>query len=162
MTTTTTIGEMLGASMSAKDVRTHGSDTQHVPHTGGPAFPAQPTQRIAPGVTVESNNGMTLRDYFAARAPERIEEWFSYKHPTPRPDIPWPHEELDAEEQRQLDGLGDWIPGDQVSEKVKEFAVRYRAALDAGQAWDRECWRAKFCAWRYAYADAMLEARGAA
>jgi hypothetical protein len=68
MTTKTTIGEMLGASMSAKDVRTHGSDTQHVPHTGGPAFPAQPTQRIAPGVTVESNNGMNLRDWFAGKA----------------------------------------------------------------------------------------------
>lgn len=34
---------------------------------GGPAFPAQPTQHVAPGVTIEAHNGMTLRDYFAAK-----------------------------------------------------------------------------------------------
>lgn len=40
---------------------------------GGPAFPAQPTQHIAPGVTIESNNGMTLRDYFAAHTTVELE-----------------------------------------------------------------------------------------
>lgn len=35
---------------------------------GGPAFPARPTEHYGNGVSITSHHGMTLRDYFAAKA----------------------------------------------------------------------------------------------
>jgi hypothetical protein len=116
----------------------------------------------ASGTHSAAQHGMTLRDYFAARAPERIEEWFQYEHPTPRPSVPFPHLELDAEEQRQFNGMGEWLEEKDVSDKVREFAAKHRAARDAAEAYDRERARARYCAWRYAYADGMIAARGEA
>lgn len=131
---------------------------------GGAAFP-RPIGQVAPAAGGKFNaaqDGMSLRDYFAARAPERIEEWFVYVHPTQRPALLFAHLELDAEEQRQFEGLGDWINPEDVSEKVRDFAARANAAHEAAEAYDRGRSRARYCAWRYAYADAMLEAREAA
>ena len=42
------------------------------PIDGGPAFPAQPLLTYPPGVTVTPQSGMTLRDYFAAKAMQAL------------------------------------------------------------------------------------------
>ena len=35
---------------------------------GGPAFPARPHEQLLGGEIISTNEGMTLRDYFAAKA----------------------------------------------------------------------------------------------
>lgn len=35
---------------------------------GGPAFPARPTEQLAGGISITTHHGMSLRDYFAAKA----------------------------------------------------------------------------------------------
>lgn len=37
-------------------------------HDGGPAFPARPTEHLTGGISITAHHGMSLRDYFAAKA----------------------------------------------------------------------------------------------
>lgn len=39
-----------------------------VKQDSGPAFPARPSERFSDGSTITAHNGMSLRDYFAAKA----------------------------------------------------------------------------------------------
>ena len=47
-------------------------------NTGGPAFSAQPLTTYPVGVTLTPQSGMTLRDYFAAKA---MQEWVGFCEP---------------------------------------------------------------------------------
>ncbi|MGF6633562.1 hypothetical protein [Paraburkholderia sp. MM6662-R1] len=121
---------------------------------GGPAFPVEWINKI--------DSGMTLRDYFAVRAPADIPEWFKYVPATPRPAVSIPHESLTPEQYKEWDGLGDWLDESDASPEVNAFDEKYESERAALEAWDAEQRVARYYAWRWAYADSMLRSRGAA
>lgn len=126
------------------------------PADGGPAFPLGANEYAGHSPVW----GMSLRDYFAIRAPSEIPDWFRLTPATERPVVPIPHECLTDEQYLEWEGLGDWINPDDASEEVKAFDVRYEKARDAAAVWDSELLACRYFAWRWAYADAMLKARG--
>lgn len=106
---------------------------------GGPAFPAPA------GVQHITTCGMTLRDYFAARAPETPASWFKPSLPV-RPPDKWV-------------GCDGWQ-----FDTEDDAATRCGLAYSNDNApliakWEEECAVAKYVQWRWAYADAMLAAR---
>jgi hypothetical protein len=88
--------------------------------------------------TVET--GMTLRDYFAAKAPEEIAWWF----------------EGDYTE------LGE-KPKAVLSKEDEEDGNPFARAINHDElvAWDLSASKLRYFQWRYAYADGMLKAREA-
>lgn len=110
---------------------------------GGPAFPSNRDMRNSPDWDYEQ--GMSLRDYFAAHAPAEPQPWFLPKMPH-RPESSYIGEDgtiypswRDAER-----ACGDlWSNG----------------SADEQDAWDREQAKQRFIQWPYAWADAMLDAR---
>jgi len=89
---------------------------------------------------LQSIEGMTLRDYFAAHAPHEPDDWFIPLMKTTRP-----------EEKRFV--LND---GETRTEYEGNFGCVNWQELDA---WDKEYEREYMMQWRWAYADAMLKAR---
>ncbi|KWC56541.1 hypothetical protein [Burkholderia ubonensis] len=148
---------------------------------GGPAFPINDHQfvhrvgaaavegitdsaerdRIYTEATARASAGMTLRDFFAAKAPGEIPVWFKYVPVVPRPEVPVPREILPADQCKEFEGLGEWLDEEDVSPEVNEFHERYVLAHRAAEAWDAEQVVARYFAWRWHYADMMLRARGA-
>lgn len=118
---------------------------------GGPAFPSRFEIRKgsnAPdGTMAESDQqhvffGMTLRDYFAAHAPEKPQKWFTPTMP-PKPDPIWPC----SLTSQHIEGCHC-----QESEAMPEnWQERHDYGLMA------ECER--LLQWPYAWADAMLARR---
>lgn len=92
--------------------------------TGGSAFPGAGPEYPQP-------KGMTLRDYFAAHAPD-VPDWFKHAAPTPIPLV------SDAA-----------VVGD---------AAHYKAKAERNN-WIDEQKAAKFFAWRGFYADCMVAER---
>jgi hypothetical protein len=89
---------------------------------------------------LQAIEGMTLRDYFAAHAPNEPEDWFMPFVKTDRPT-----------EIRIV-----WTDGDNQTERTGNFGCKNWEEL---AAWDMEYQRQLFLQWRWAYADAMLKAR---
>lgn len=118
-------------------------------NNGGPAFPVPHTNGH------DGRNGMTLRDYFAAHAPSKPAPWFSPKtlispHWSERHGIPMPH--------------GDGRSGSASAGHCGACDEYFRksAEWDAAQEKRRsEYEMACHVEWPWAYADAMLRARGA-
>lgn len=105
-------------------------------NTGGPAFPEIVTEW--PGSNYHNTHsvgGMTLRDYFAAHAPE-MPEWF--KIPPTRPMPPM-----------------EFMPDDFDSDFEVKQAKQHR------QEWRDEQAAAALFAWRWHYADMMVRGREA-
>lgn len=90
---------------------------------------------------LQSIEGMTLRDYFAAHAPRTPREWFKPLMDTPRPEVIVDHESTSA--QIYPNEIWRW---DLVNEKELRL-------------WDVEYETRLHMQWPYAYADAMLKAR---
>ncbi|CAB3784613.1 hypothetical protein [Pararobbsia alpina] len=124
---------------------------------GGQAFPWCGDLNETPFISL----GATLRDYFAVRAPAEIPDWFKHAPATSRPVIPVPHASLTSEQYKEWDGLDEWLELSDVSNEVREFHAKYKAAIDAAYAWDRDQEIARYFAWRWRYADSMLKARQA-
>lgn len=109
-------------------------------NTGGAAFPNQKLRTNGDdGCGMYAfDQGMTLRDYFAAKAPVDIPHWFeiNYNEIGECPacvvvaelnDNPWPA----CENQNEIN------------------------------AWHEKAMKIRYFQWRYSYADSMLEARKA-
>lgn len=84
--------------------------------------------------------GMTLRDYFAVKAPEDIPWWFEGNY-TALGDRPEP------------------IFDEQDEENGNPFARSVNH--DELVAWDLEASKLRYFQWRYAYAEGLLKAREA-
>lgn len=65
-------------------------------NTGGPAFPGQPTLHSPTGYKIEAHNGMTLRDYFAAKAMQGY---------LIAPDTGWNFDEIVAASYKMADAM---------------------------------------------------------
>lgn len=125
---------------------------------GGPAFPTVDANRPEDYGT----HGMSLRDYFATKAPADIPSWFKYEPPTELPSIPDFRNELPRELHSEWEGLGDWLDDHEVDPAVLAFRDRHESALEARDQWLRARETGRYFAWRWYYADAMLRARESA
>lgn len=105
------------------------------------------------------DNHISLRDYFAARAPLEIPSWFRLHRAEKKPAMPSARRELTSEQLDQWQGLGDYLEDDDVDPEVLEFRDRYDAASHAVGAWEEAYERDRYLAWRWAYADLMIAAR---
>lgn len=131
---------------------------------GGPAFPRDHAS--------DGHNGMSLRDYFAAKAPTEIPDWFRCSG-QPVPSAPTTEQALqqvkgfDSFSYSQKDTLRAWLR-DPVFDLEADIAdigaaaneIMRLAELDRENV-RRENTAARYYAWRWAYADAMLNARKA-
>lgn len=106
---------------------------------GGWAFP----QNDAAVNRINNEAGMSLRDYFAAHAPKRPQEWFQ-PNILPKPEPIWPCSH--TTEHVENCNCSAW----DVSEE------NWRERYD----YDRMKKHETLKQWPYAWADAMLKARG--
>jgi hypothetical protein len=138
-------------------------------HDGGPAFHVsfkwvgqKPDEKL-----VFDHVGVTVRDYFAAHAPA-VPDWFVYREPNP--PTPPPAADLDDFDAKWArDISSDDCPEESLNHhdvkperaaKIRDYARVYGAYWTARLAHlDRQAIN-RIVAWRYAYADAMLAARG--
>lgn len=122
-----------------------------------PAFAASATSLAG---DVYHQEGATLRDYFAAKAPKNIPFWFkcNFASEPQYPCLEELPEELRSEAQ---DWLSDPIFDFSFEHGIKlvEFQARHEMARIAHEAWETECRKIRYFSWRYYYADAMLKAR---
>ncbi len=91
---------------------------------GGPAFPVSVADN-----TWMANRGMTLRDWFAGQAPDRVKYDFPVRMDMPRP------------------------------EPIETGIDGYPANSEEISAWDEEHDRQRAIQWPYVWADAMLAER---
>lgn len=129
--------------------------------TGRSAFPSQEQIDYPSNSVMQYYAGMTLRDYFAARAPQPAPDWFKHEPSSKRPVAPDAALLTDAQRE-QLAGLGDYYDFTDVDAEVVAFAEARDAAAEALEAWRNEQRRIKFFAWRWFYADMMIKTREAA
>lgn len=127
-------------------------------NTGGPAFPM--IRDIRHNADWDHEEGMTLRDYFMAHAPEAPQPWFEPVMP-PAPKVPKIadiQDEAVREDVRRADDAGI----DPETPEGLEFAHQHREAALAYQRWDQERKKQRYIQWPAAWADAMLDQRGSA
>jgi hypothetical protein len=117
---------------------------------GGPAFPQKEP-------LTSDHPGMTMRQWYAAHAPN-APEWFRLDvedMPTKIPAVP---ENWDAAERAEFAMIKEGtLPPAAASDDVQVFWKRYEQARLRAEAWRQEMRQKKFFAWRWFYADMMLE-----
>lgn len=119
------------------------------------------------GDASETNEGMTLREYFAAHAPTEIPTWFVHVEPTrnypPMPDINEVSREADDVHRKiALDWQHDpCFELEDHTPELKWYSDEVKAHRAGREAWREQDIRARYFQWRYAYADGMLEFGGA-
>jgi hypothetical protein len=140
--------------------------------SGGPAFP----QEWDDGNGKWREHGMTLRDYFAARAPEPP-EWFvqTWEASARVPALPLTvpqaiaqHQDAPTLNQADRQRIAEWLNDgsyDLDDEELDGVAQAIKAQLDRSRsehiAAMTEHAIAQFFSWRWYYADEMLKARSA-
>jgi hypothetical protein len=120
---------------------------------GGPAFPPNAGWRDDD----LSARGMSMRDYFAAHAPE-VPDWF--EHTPPKRELPEnpKTDELDETHRKTAE---DWRrdPIFDLPEELEWWGDKVKAYADAKSRWQTENQIARLVQWRYVYADEMVEQR---
>ncbi len=125
---------------------------------GGPAFPATSWDRE--GEFLGANNGMTLRDYFAAHAPAEPQRWFVPLMETERPKFPQAIPNPTEAEAEEFNGYGEWLDLEDLKEpRAIEYVKRRDEYERTSKAWDFAFAKALLLQWPYAWADAMLKER---
>jgi len=98
---------------------------------------------------------MNEREYFAAHAPD-APDWFKYEPPSNRPLMPATPSNFTVE---QHDLLKNFICHDSCPDRfVSQLVRRREEAKQAQEVWRNACRERKFFAWRWYYADQMIEA----
>jgi hypothetical protein len=109
---------------------------------------------------------ITLRDWFAAHAPNEMPDWFieSYKW-TPKPKQPNPsddkylHRDVNPSHKADEAQLRGWMNDGcyDLPEHLRAFQDDYVQWNKDCEAWDNANRKLRFFAWREAYADGMTE-----
>jgi|GEM_PF-4546888 len=101
-----------------------------------------------------------LRAYFAANAPADIPAWFklTFRDPPPMPDP----KTLTPQQLEQWNRVGDDIKPEDADPAVREFALKSDAARHARHLHERDLAEAIYFAWRWHYADQMMNLHQAA
>ena len=109
------------------------------------------------GFPFTAHPGLSVREYFACRAPSEIPGWFEHVPPVkthgPRPE---------CSRERGFEPGSDEDRAERARVNAEYDALRpiieHWGAAHA--AWERRDRMSRLVQWRWAYADAMLEARG--
>lgn len=125
------------------------------PRDGTPEGRARSQQaKAAPPVA----DPVTRREYFAAHAPD-VPKWYSHTPTAPKPDTLSPERHLQGED---LEQFRQWHEGkvqfEALPQKVHTFMLKAQEMKKIQDAWVVMQQRAKFFAWRWFYADMMIEA----
>jgi hypothetical protein len=106
---------------------------------------------------------LTLRAYFAARAPKEIPDWFQIKDLRPAPKLPndkWLSESRPSMHTAWMLQWSDLQKGykseGEVDLEVLAHHRRYVAAEAELHAWQVEHDKERYYAWRWAFADDMM------
>lgn len=101
--------------------------------------------------------GMTLRAYFAARAPEEIPHWFKPVMPEYTGPAGPKLEDIDNDHDRKL--AKQWMEEEtfDLPPRLQWFEDERRAAEEASAAFAKICEAHRYFAWRWHYADRMVE-----
>jgi len=100
---------------------------------------------------------MSTRDFFAAHAPD-VPDWFKYEAKTNRPVMPAVPDSFTSEQRQALD---NFVCHETCHDRfVSQFVRRRQEAKAAQEAWRDACREKKFFAWRWHYADQMMEMSG--
>ena len=123
---------------------------------GGPAFPRTGEGFGNPRYDAP---GMSLRDYFAAHAPESVPGWFKHEPPAEAalPERPsW--QQVDSIHQHLV---MQWQedPCFDLPEELSWFEEKHKAYAAAETGYRHANYWARMTQWRFAYADAMLATR---
>lgn len=103
--------------------------------------------------------GMTLRDYFAAHAPDKIPDWFKGEYAADMPIEPVVPSSWSAAQSAEFSDLKEGMLLAAVSPEVADFYGTWKLAHEQRAAWrDRQRAR-KYFSWRWHYADMMLKER---
>lgn len=111
-----------------------------------PAFPHNTENTNNPGAFFPAG-GLTIREYFAARAPLEPQFWFMPTMPTPCPDNVW----------RSEDG-SKYYPTQYLAEQAEGEDGYLDANAEVIRNWQREQRKQLLIQWPWAWADAVLEA----
>jgi hypothetical protein len=122
---------------------------------GGPAYPHVIVGDL--GQTREVHEGMSMRQWYAAHAPA-VPEWFRLKDDGDWPKVPSVPDEWGPVERGEFSMIkdGSMLPA-AACDDVQVFWRRYEPARVRAEAWRQEMRQKKFFAWRWFYADMMLE-----
>lgn len=112
---------------------------------GGQAFPTTGL-RADDGILYAPLLGMTLRDYFAAVAPE-ASSWFKPAMPNDRPKCNWVADE------------GGKVYGSAYEAEKECGDCHHDANAEAAREWDDEYNKQREIQWPYVWADFMLAER---
>lgn len=114
------------------------------------------------GDVAMADGGATLRDHFAATAPD-MPSWFHCAPSRPRPVAPSPDDHLSDEKRKEYRrAMNERWDDEDISPEVLEFMSKVDEASAEIDKWAQEQRSHKFIAWRWHYADLMIAARGAA
>lgn len=123
--------------------------------TGGPAFPIVTDY----GKRMENAEGISARDYFASRAPAEIPDWFQIEPLSAAPHLP-SDEHLTNGQRFECEDLRNGIKEEEdVTIEALTYHREYVAAEAELHQWQMEHDAARYFAWRWHYADMMLEGR---
>jgi hypothetical protein len=125
---------------------------------GGPAFARTAAWSPAGTSISKSQEGMALRQYYAAHAPA-MPAWFEPPRKTPKPDLPSGGRALglSGHELEQFNGLRNGTTTEQqVDLRVLAVYRDFQRAEGALASWTIQGEEERFFAWRWHYADQML------
>jgi hypothetical protein len=151
--------ESLRLKLQKEEAKLEGLAGQQPVNDGGPAFPV-----VAENGLGHISDGMTLRDYLAAHAPEEIPYWFeSKRNEIVVPQFPQYNTLPDVDKNDGYSYAENDVPlPENASEALKEYAKKveaYNLARVAHKKREEELVVEHYFAWRYYYADQMLKAR---
>lgn len=126
-----------------------------------PAFPTTPVRAEGGKMDPDCYSGLSTREYYAAHAPLEIPEWFDWHEPAA--PIQADTTPLDIEARSILNGWKNKINCgfvasiEELPTELQSYGAAHLEYLEAIRAHSRECPAGRYFAWRWHYADMMLE-----
>lgn len=125
---------------------------------GGPAFPRQ-SDKDGRGEFLWAHDGMSLRDYFIAHAPNEPQPWF---RPVmkPRPELMFLKAAPDSvKSELKYDDYADYVNEGDMSSAALAWHLERVSKKKETRRWDAELQKQTCLQWPAAWADEMLKAR---
>lgn len=129
-------------------VREASSKGDIMKNDGGQAFPSPPIRNDAGQFIIKPQQGMSLRDYFAAHAPVDPQWWF-------QPYMP----ECPPHDWQSNDRTVKFVSAQEAEKALGEFGEFSDVNEEAISAWDNEQTKQRMLQWPYAWADEQLKQR---
>lgn len=112
-------------------------------------------RRVAPAFQSVGHRGLTVREYYAANAPA-VPDWYQPERKTPSPAMPLAQWEHHSNEQMEFNSLRNGTRSTAAPE-VLEFHEKWKEWEKLMDRWADQSTEERFFAWRWHYADMMIE-----